>query len=703
MVTNIPTEEVVNLGPFRAMVMTIGTLPTAFTESMTYYEALAYFVRYLEETIIPAINQNAEVTKELQQLFVELKQYVDDYFENLDVQEEINNKLDEMAESGQLSEIITAYLNAKSILAYNNKAEMKAATNIIDGSFLATYGDITVNDSFVRFYKAREIKNTDVVDDVNIIALSDENLVAELINDNRVETIETTLENVEETQNNLIGRSRNVELGCDLIYDANDTDLTQGCAMIGNTLYSCERGADNVTGKIVTFNLSDSTYLTTYSSLRIWHAGDATSLNNKIYMASANVSANKAITVFDPANQSVTDITPFGSSTKELIGGIAEHNSKLLCKLENNSNLDQLLSAEYYLYDPTNNTSTQYTISNPLNLPANYWGTTQSTNCIGDKYYVMTSNPNTIIECNIDDENHTISVNAVYNIPLIDHRGLTIGELQGLTTNPNAENEMIVTSYIKDNGIDNLHTTKVYRINLVNGNPSTVLKYPTDNIIENGQQVVYVDQTSTSLLENGTTTYPFKTLNRGIAAGTHPNKQWNTITNITITGNGTYQTPKLFNKKFTIVANSGVTINFAQATQCNIEIASGTTRPLIVFNPTFGASQIQDNSHIVFKNVVLQNSSHNVSIKNSSVRTYTCLVNANDNFFDLAENSTFYDGSHTEWTFGDASYYAFNVTGGSQLFLFDNQSPFSPSSVAADGRIRRSDRRGTVIFPGLYH
>ena len=38
--------------------------------------------------------------------FIELKDYVEDYFENLDVQEEINNKLDEMAEDGTLTDIL---------------------------------------------------------------------------------------------------------------------------------------------------------------------------------------------------------------------------------------------------------------------------------------------------------------------------------------------------------------------------------------------------------------------------------------------------------------------------------------------------------------------------------------------------------------------------------------------------------------------
>ena len=42
--------------------------------------------------------------------FVELKDFVDTYFENLDVQEEINNKLDAMVEDGTLQQIIGNYL-----------------------------------------------------------------------------------------------------------------------------------------------------------------------------------------------------------------------------------------------------------------------------------------------------------------------------------------------------------------------------------------------------------------------------------------------------------------------------------------------------------------------------------------------------------------------------------------------------------------
>lgn len=42
--------------------------------------------------------------------FVELKDFVDTYFDNLDVQEEINNKLDAMVESGEFQELVGEYL-----------------------------------------------------------------------------------------------------------------------------------------------------------------------------------------------------------------------------------------------------------------------------------------------------------------------------------------------------------------------------------------------------------------------------------------------------------------------------------------------------------------------------------------------------------------------------------------------------------------
>ena len=85
-------KEINKIGAFTKMCCTIGNLPTSYMVSMTYEEQLLWLCNYLEKTIIPAVNGNAEAVEELQNQFTILKDYVDNYFEDLDIQTEINNK-----------------------------------------------------------------------------------------------------------------------------------------------------------------------------------------------------------------------------------------------------------------------------------------------------------------------------------------------------------------------------------------------------------------------------------------------------------------------------------------------------------------------------------------------------------------------------------------------------------------------------------
>lgn len=105
---NVENSKIQNPLPFRVFCQKV--IPLAFDESMSYLELLYALLHYLKETVIPAVNNNADAVEELQNLYVELKNYVDNYFNNLDVQEEINNKLDEMAKDGTLAKIINQEL-----------------------------------------------------------------------------------------------------------------------------------------------------------------------------------------------------------------------------------------------------------------------------------------------------------------------------------------------------------------------------------------------------------------------------------------------------------------------------------------------------------------------------------------------------------------------------------------------------------------
>ena len=68
-------NDVVKLkNKFDRLCITIGEIPTSFKLSMTYEEQLLWFCNYLENTVIPAINNNAEITQEIQ-----------DYIKNLDI------------------------------------------------------------------------------------------------------------------------------------------------------------------------------------------------------------------------------------------------------------------------------------------------------------------------------------------------------------------------------------------------------------------------------------------------------------------------------------------------------------------------------------------------------------------------------------------------------------------------------------------
>ena len=68
-------NEIKNLKPFPRFCCSIGYIPTSYKISMTYEEQLLWLCDFLENTVIPTVNQNVQAFEELQNLYLEVKHY----------------------------------------------------------------------------------------------------------------------------------------------------------------------------------------------------------------------------------------------------------------------------------------------------------------------------------------------------------------------------------------------------------------------------------------------------------------------------------------------------------------------------------------------------------------------------------------------------------------------------------------------------
>lgn len=165
------------LAPFKLFVLENFPFIEADFDAITNYQLMCKIVEYINE-----VAKNNDI-------MIDNVEALNNWFNNLDVQTEINNKLDAMAQDGTLEELIVQYVNLSSVLAYNNVNDMKNATNLVNGSFVKTYGFYNINDGGGAFYKIRNVTTSDVIDNASLIAIN-ENLVAELIINNSLNILQ---------------------------------------------------------------------------------------------------------------------------------------------------------------------------------------------------------------------------------------------------------------------------------------------------------------------------------------------------------------------------------------------------------------------------------------------------------------------------------------------------------------------------------
>lgn len=179
---NIPDSTITTNLTFRQLVLMNMQQLTNFPyiekdfDALTDYELLCLVVKFLNDVIANQNEQNDSITRmyesflalqdyvndtkdELEDAFNNLDNYVRNYFDNLDVQEEINNKLDQMLEDGVLTEIIQQFLQSTAIWGFDTLSDLQQATNLISGSFAKTLGYYTINDGGGCLYKITDTQS----------------------------------------------------------------------------------------------------------------------------------------------------------------------------------------------------------------------------------------------------------------------------------------------------------------------------------------------------------------------------------------------------------------------------------------------------------------------------------------------------------------------------------------------------------------
>lgn len=89
----------------------LGMIPTEYRDSMSYYEMLVWLCNFLEKEVIPAVDATTEGVNELNDAFVTLKTWCENYFESSDFTEKVNAGLQEMIENGDLEDLLESVVD----------------------------------------------------------------------------------------------------------------------------------------------------------------------------------------------------------------------------------------------------------------------------------------------------------------------------------------------------------------------------------------------------------------------------------------------------------------------------------------------------------------------------------------------------------------------------------------------------------------
>lgn len=526
---------------------TIGMIPSSYKESLTYEEQLISIGNYLETNVIPALNNNALAVQELQNLFLQLKNYIENFIDNLDLQDEVNNKIDDM--------ISKNYFN---------------------------------NDYF--------------------------KIVPEPY----------------------------------MLYQQGSGYSMQGMAYGNNMIAQYyERSFPN--GTLNFYNYQDRTFVSS-SQIPAGHGNDMVFIDNNIYIvltkSASGLSDNKTIGIYNTDTSAFTTINPFNSLTSySCCFGITKFDNNTLIVALAKEN-DQFQNVAFAKWNIITNDITILPITN--NTPnMNFYQYTQSIEYFNGKLYVLVSNTNALITFSVSENSlRFLNINV---LGYTDTMGQPYGEFEGLT---NDGQNLLLSSRMLENLYNSAQIIKVYRFNPNTNLPIINYSYPIDNF----RNFIYVNNSANTniLFENGTTTYPYKTIQRAIySLKSYPIPN---IISIRVEGGSSYSLEKIDNANINMdIIGKNITFdctNF-QLNCSNINIEGNNKSTFSNFARILNAGNLYiSNAKInITQQINLKSGNVNIKLSNcniSSSLSTPCFIVDFNNSLDVT-NSSFTNMSSTSY------------------------------------------------------
>lgn len=176
-----------NLTPFKWFVLENFPFIEADFDALTEWQLFCKLGKEMNK-IINSENTLGTQVENVTNAFIDLQNYVNNYFDNLDLQEEVNNKLNEMAEDGTLSEIINQEIFGELNNKLNNKQDKNMPksndidferlgriideTHLLNNNISGYYdmqGGALINDNTIAFISNHHSNLNEYADDLSLI------------------------------------------------------------------------------------------------------------------------------------------------------------------------------------------------------------------------------------------------------------------------------------------------------------------------------------------------------------------------------------------------------------------------------------------------------------------------------------------------------------------------------------------------------